>query len=377
MMNELEQEQIAKRDLKTIEDEILFYKNNMAESIIEIGKRLIEVQSRLEDKTFRQWLKEKVDFSKTTAYDFIRVAKEFTEEKVKTFGQSKSFELTKIDKQDREDFINNTHLINGKEKTVKEMSVRELKKVIKEEFNKDKPTNISKSKETKDVKSNLDNSFYQKSDYTYEDFLSREKAIQEEIERLQREKERIVYRKLNEAKNIEDIKIEFEEEVDDDELNFYKQYCILIYIYRNKEREYLDKISCHRVWSTTKEKARENLQCYLKKVPWSLENKVTQKEWDKIKVKLLDYWENTYWVNVENRERAEREEQQRQQQEEWNRILEEVKSNITPEKAKLKRELINTGFKKLAMQYHPDKNPDGEENFKLLLEIKEELLKNC
>ncbi|MDK0890703.1 DUF3102 domain-containing protein [Clostridium perfringens] len=372
MMNELEQEQIAKRDLKTIEDEILFYKNNMAESIIEIGKRLIEVQSRLEDKTFRQWLKEKVDFSKTTAYDFIRVAKEFTEEKVKTFGQSKSFELTKIDKQDREDFINNTHLINGKEKTVKEMSVRELKKVIKEEFNKDKPTNISKSKETKDVKSNLDNSFYQKSDYTYEDFLSREKAIQEEIERLQREKERIVYRKLNEAKNIVDIKVEFVEEANK-ESTLFKENNILIYIYRNKEKELLGEIGWAHLWATTKDKARESLQQYIKYIPNDFIGLVTPKEWDKIKGELLNYWENTYWINVENKKRAKEENFRRM----FEKDIRINKSNINPKKVELQRELINTGFKKLAMQYHPDRNPDGEENFKLLLEIKEELLKNC
>lgn len=376
MMNELKQEQLIKRDLKTIEDEILFYKNNMAESIIEIGKRLIEVQSRLEDKTFRQWLKEKVDFSKTTAYDFIRVAKEFNEEKVKTFGQSKSFELTKIDKKDREDFINNTHLINGKEKTVKEMSVRELKKVMKEEFKKDKPNKPSKPKktvkETKDVKSNLDNSFYQKSDYSYEDFLSRERAIQEEIERLQREKERIVYRKLDVAKNIVDIKVEFVEEANK-ESTLFKENNILIYIYRNKEKELLGEIEWAYLWATTKDKARESLQQYIKYIPNDFIGLVTPKEWDKIKGELLNYWENTYWINVEDKKRAKEENFRRM----FEKDIRINKSNINPKKVELQRELINTGFKKLAMQYHPDRNPDGEENFKLLLEIKEELLKNC
>lgn len=376
-----EEQQLVKKDLQTIEDEILFYKNNIGKSVFEIGKRLIEVQSRLTDKTFIQWLKEKVNFSRSTAYNFIKVAKEFDLKTVQSLGQTKVFELATLDKEDRELFLNNTHVVNGKEKTVEEMSTRELKKVIKEEFKKDKVDKLSKPKkivqESKEIKSNLDNSFYQKSDHNYEDFLNRERAIQEEIERLKREKERIVARKLDKAKHIEDIKIEFEEEVDDDRLNFYKEYCILVYIYRNKEREYLGKIGWNHVWNTTKEGARESLQSYIKKFPYDFRNKITIKELDKIKVELINYWENTYWINVENRSKAE-EEAKQQEQEEFKKMWEEaLKSKISPEKAKLQRELITAGFKKLAMQYHPDRNSDGEENFKLLLEIKEELLKNC
>lgn len=376
-----EEQQLVKKDLQTIEDEILFYKNNIGKSVFEIGKRLIEVQSRLTDKTFIQWLKEKVNFSRSTAYNFIKVAKEFDLKTVQSLGQTKVFELATLDKEDRELFLNNTHVVNGKEKTVEEMSTRELKKVIKEEFKKDKVDKLSKPKkivqESKEIKSNLDNSFYQKSDHNYEDFLNRERAIQEEIERLKREKERIVARKLDKAKHIEDIKIEFEEEVDDDRLNFYKEYCILVYIYRNKEREYLGKIGWNHVWNTTKEGARESLQSYIKKLPYDFRNKITIKELDKIKVELINYWENTYWINVENRSKAE-EEAKQQEQEEFKKMWEEaLKSKISPEKAKLQRELITAGFKKLAMQYHPDRNSDGEENFKLLLEIKEELLKNC
>ncbi len=376
-----EEQQLVKKDLQTIEDEILFYKNNIGKSVFEIGKRLIEVQSRLTDKTFIQWLKEKVNFSRSTAYNFIKVAKEFDLKTVQSLGQTKVFELATLDKEDRELFLNNTHVVNGKEKTVEEMSTRELKKVIKEEFKKDKVDKLSKPKkivqESKEIKSNLDNRFYQKSDHNYEDFLNRERAIQEEIERLKREKERIVARKLDKAKHIEDIKIEFEEEVDDDRLNFYKEYCILVYIYRNKEREYLGKIGWNHVWNTTKEGARESLQSYIKKFPYDFRNKITIKELDKIKVELINYWENTYWINVENRSKAE-EEAKQQEQEEFKKMWEEaLKSKISPEKAKLQRELITAGFKKLAMQYHPDRNSDGEENFKLLLEIKEELLKNC
>lgn len=371
-----EEQELVKKDLQTIEDEILFYKNNIGESVFEIGKRLIEVQSRLEDKTFREWLKEKVNFSRSTAYNFIKVAQEFDLKTVKTFGQSKVFELAKIDKKDRELFLNDTHIINGKEKTVEEMSVRELKKAMKEEFNKDKANKPSKYKE---IKSNLDNSFYQKLDYSYEDFLNRERALQEEIERLQREKERIVARKLNEAEHIEDIKVEFEEIIDDDKLNVFKEYSILIYIYRNKEKEFIGKLSWSSLLGTTKEEARENLQQHIKTIPWKFRDKVTTKEWDKIKVDLENYWKNTYWVNVKNRRKAEEEAKQQEQDDFRKMINEALKSKNTPERRELQRELIQTGYKKLALKYHPDqnKNEDATEMFKILTEIKEELLKKC
>lgn len=130
----IEEQQLMKKDLQTIEEEILFYKNNIGESVFEIGKRLIEVQNRLTYQTFGEWLREKVNFSRSSAYNFIRVAKEFDLETVKLLGQSKVFELATLDKEDRKLFLNNTHVINGEEKTIEEMSVRELKKVIKEEF---------------------------------------------------------------------------------------------------------------------------------------------------------------------------------------------------------------------------------------------------
>ena len=48
--------------------EILILKDQTAQNIIEIGRRLIEVKERLEHGEYLKWLKEKVDFTERTAY---------------------------------------------------------------------------------------------------------------------------------------------------------------------------------------------------------------------------------------------------------------------------------------------------------------------
>lgn len=122
------------RSSEIIAAEINFYKEQTAVGIMEIGKRLIEAQDMLGDgENFTAWLKEKVDFSRSTAYNFIRVAKEFNDvQALGRLGQTKVFQLLEIPEGEREGFINSTHKVNGKEKTVDEMSTRELQKAIKE-----------------------------------------------------------------------------------------------------------------------------------------------------------------------------------------------------------------------------------------------------
>ena len=111
-----ENKQLQKRPLETIENEINFYKQQTAIGILEIGKRLIEAKEQLkEEDNFRQWCK-RMDFSKTTAYRFIKVATEF-KEGVPTLGQSKIFALLDLPIESREDFLSQQHEVNGQTKT--------------------------------------------------------------------------------------------------------------------------------------------------------------------------------------------------------------------------------------------------------------------
>ena len=122
------------RSSETIAAEINFLKVQTANGIVEIGKRLIEAQELLgEGESFTDWLTEKVDFSRRTAYNFMRVAKEFNDvQALARLGQTKIFQLLEVAENEREEFMNSTHEVNGIQKTVDEMSTRELQKVIKE-----------------------------------------------------------------------------------------------------------------------------------------------------------------------------------------------------------------------------------------------------
>ena len=125
--------QLQKRPLETIENEINFYKQQTAIGMIEIGKRLIEAKEQVSHGEWEEWLETKVDFSKSTAKNFIRVAKEFpNRQAIVDLGQTKIFKLLDLPQEEREDFISQPHKVNGQTKTVDEMTTRELQKAIKE-----------------------------------------------------------------------------------------------------------------------------------------------------------------------------------------------------------------------------------------------------
>ncbi len=139
---------IRLRPLEVIEAEINFYKQQTAAGIIEIGKRLIEAKEQLGDsETFTKWLREKVEFSRRTAYNFIRVAKEFPDvQALARLGQTKVFTLLELPTAERQEFIEKTHIVDGTEKTVEEMTTRELKKAIAEKEEALKKTELATKK---------------------------------------------------------------------------------------------------------------------------------------------------------------------------------------------------------------------------------------
>lgn len=113
--------------------EILIYKKQTAQGIIEIGNRLIEMKSRLQHGEWENWLKEKVDFTKMTASRFIRIAEQTPN--VTTLlhlEPSKVYALLSVPAEERDEFVERKHSVDGTEKKVDEMSTRELQKVIKE-----------------------------------------------------------------------------------------------------------------------------------------------------------------------------------------------------------------------------------------------------
>lgn len=116
--------EISARKIEVLEAEIVMLKNQTAQNIIEIGKRLIEAKEQLPHGEWGKWLEEKVDFSQAGANKFMRVANEFSNSSALTnLNQTKIFALLDLPQDQRQDFIQSN--------PVDEMTTRELQAAIK------------------------------------------------------------------------------------------------------------------------------------------------------------------------------------------------------------------------------------------------------
>lgn len=121
------------RDLEIIESEILFYKRNAGQAIIEIGKRLNEAKAQLSHGEWLPWLRGKVDISERSAQDFMRLAREYSKSaEIADLGASKALALLALPVSERERFAAEKHQVDGVEKSVADMTAKELKKAIEE-----------------------------------------------------------------------------------------------------------------------------------------------------------------------------------------------------------------------------------------------------
>ena len=123
------------RPIEVITQEIQFYKGQACMSMVEIGKRLLEAKQCLPHGAWGEWLKNEVDFSERTAQNFMRIAKEYTNPQlIADIGNSasKAIMLLSMPEEEREEFVGEAHEINGEEKTVAEMTNKELQEVLKE-----------------------------------------------------------------------------------------------------------------------------------------------------------------------------------------------------------------------------------------------------
>ena len=121
------------RDLEIIESEILIYKRNAGQAIIEIGKRLNEAKAQLSHGEWLPWLREKVDISERSARDFMRLAREYSQSaEIADLGASKALALLALPVSEREQFAAEKHEVDGVEKSVSDMTAKELKKAIEE-----------------------------------------------------------------------------------------------------------------------------------------------------------------------------------------------------------------------------------------------------
>lgn len=123
---------------------------------IEIGRRLTEAKLLVSHGDWGKWLEEKVDFSKSTANNLMKIFEEYGADQISLLGNAKSQAIGELsytqaiallsihDSEEREKFI--------EENKIDEMSTRELKKAI-DELNQEKSKSESLEKELKDLKS--------------------------------------------------------------------------------------------------------------------------------------------------------------------------------------------------------------------------------
>lgn len=156
--------------------EILILKDQTAQNIIEIGRRLIEVKERLEHGEYLKWLKEKVDFTERTAQRFVKVATVFSNTTpVSHLGTRKLLALAGLDEEDRQEVM--------KENKVEDMTTRELERVVKEK---------------KEIKKQLEEE-QELSNDLQEEIKEKEKQIktlQNEIENIQIPKKEIIEKEV-------------------------------------------------------------------------------------------------------------------------------------------------------------------------------------
>ena len=123
----------TERSIGDITTEILRLKQDAGNAILGIGQRLIEAKAMLPHGEWLPWLTEQVEFSERTARNFMRLAREWTiRQALADLGAAKALTLLALPPEERERFMEENHVVDGEEKSVIDMTSRELEKAVKE-----------------------------------------------------------------------------------------------------------------------------------------------------------------------------------------------------------------------------------------------------
>ena len=123
----------TERSIGDITTEILRLKQDAGNAILGIGQRLIEAKAMLPHGEWLPWLTEHVEFSERTARNFMRLAREWTNRQaLADLGAAKALTLLALPPEERERFMEENHVVDGEEKSVIDMTSRELEKAVKE-----------------------------------------------------------------------------------------------------------------------------------------------------------------------------------------------------------------------------------------------------
>ena len=121
------------RDIEVITQEILDAKRRGGEAILTIGRCLTEAKQTIPHGEWLPWLNERVEFSERTARNFMRLSREWSNRQaLADLGAAQALTLLALPAEERESFIAENHVVGGEEKTVIDMTSRELERAIRE-----------------------------------------------------------------------------------------------------------------------------------------------------------------------------------------------------------------------------------------------------
>lgn len=113
------------RSLMEIEADILAQKRTIGRSIVIIGQDLIEAKSKMEHGLWGTWLEERVNFSQSTAENYMKIAEQVGgDSMLLNLPYTKILALLAVPAEEREEFAADNH--------VEDKSVAQIKQLIKE-----------------------------------------------------------------------------------------------------------------------------------------------------------------------------------------------------------------------------------------------------
>lgn len=125
--------QPAGRDIGVITDEVLALKRAAGDSLLALGQRLIEAKAVLSHGEWLPWLEGQVGFSERAAQQYMKLARAYTNpQALADLGATKALMLLALPDGEREEFIEAPHVVADGEKSVKEMTTRELESALRE-----------------------------------------------------------------------------------------------------------------------------------------------------------------------------------------------------------------------------------------------------
>lgn len=159
---------------------------------IEIGRRLTEAKSLLPHGDWGKWLKEEVDFSQSSANNFMRIFEEYGDDQISIFGAqansqtlgnlpyTKALKLLAIPAEEREEFV--------EKHDVEHLSSRELEKVIRE-----RDESLAREKMLKDEKEKAEASLAEQeqkkteANHLFVEADKKRRALEREVEELKKQ----------------------------------------------------------------------------------------------------------------------------------------------------------------------------------------------